>query len=68
MRSLYPIQKDVESKKAVLEAMFVQENAAGLIEIAKAEKDPVLRREAVEKLSVMDTPESQQYMIEILQK
>jgi hypothetical protein len=68
VRSLYALQKDMESKQAVLEAMFVQENAAGLIEIAKAEKDPVLRREAVEKLSVMDTPESQQYMIEILQK
>ncbi len=68
LRSLYPVQRDVASKKAVMEALFVQENARALIEIATAEKDPTLRREAVEKLSVMDSAEAQQYMIEILQK
>lgn len=68
LRSLYPAQKDAESKKAVLEALFVQENAKALIEIAKGEKDPALRRAAVEKLSVMDSREAQEYMLEILQK
>ena len=68
LRSLYPVQRDAASKKAVMEALFVQDNAQALIEIAKSEKDPAMRREAVEKLSVMDSPDAQQYMIEILQK
>lgn len=68
LQSLYGTQKDAESKKAVLEALFVQDNARALIEIARSEKDPALRREAVEKLSLMDSRESQEYMLEILQK
>jgi hypothetical protein len=68
LRSLYPAQKDAESKKAVMQALFVQDNAKALIEIARAEKDPSLRREAVEKLSHMDSREAQEYMLEILQK
>jgi HEAT repeat protein len=68
LRSLYAAQKDAESKKAVMEALFVQDNAKALIEIAKAEKEPALRREAVEKLSLMDSREAQEYMLEILQK
>jgi HEAT repeat protein len=68
LRSVYASEKDLETKKAVLEALFVQDNAAALIAIAKAEKDPALRREAVEKLSVMDSREAQEYMLEILEK
>lgn len=68
LRSLYSTEKDLETRRAVLEALFVQENARALIEIARGEKDPALRREAVEKLSVMDSPEAQEYMLEILQR
>lgn len=68
LRGLYGSEKDLETRKAVLEALFVQDNAHALIEIARAEKDPILRRAAVEKLSVMDSREAQDYMLEILQK
>ncbi|HET7293456.1 MAG TPA: HEAT repeat domain-containing protein [Vicinamibacteria bacterium] len=68
LRGLYAAEKDLETRKAVLEALFIQDDARGLIEIARAEKDPALRRAAVEKLSVMDSREAQDYMLEILQK
>ncbi len=68
LRSLYGSEKDLQTKKAVLEALFVQDNVQALIEIARSERDPALRREAVEKLSVMDSREAQEYMLEILQK
>ena len=37
----------------MLNALFIQGNADALIQIARSEKDPALRREAVQKLSLM---------------
>jgi hypothetical protein len=37
-----------------------------LVEIARAEKDPELKREAVKKLSVMNNREATDYLLELL--
>ena len=39
---------------------------AALVEIAKAEQDPAMKREAVQKLSIMHSKEATDYMLELL--
>ncbi len=65
---LYDAEGDLEAKKAALQGLFVQGNAAALIEIARKEKDPNLKKEAVAQLSHMDSKEATDFMLEILNK
>jgi HEAT repeat protein len=66
LKTIYTTDKDPEVKRAVLNAFFVQGNAKALIEIAKQEQDPRLKKEAIEKLSVMGSKEATEYFMELL--
>jgi HEAT repeat protein len=66
--SIYKGANDKETKDAALEGLFVSDNASALVELARAEKDPAMKRRIVEKLSVMDNKAANDYMIEILDK
>lgn len=66
--SLYATEKEPAIKKQVLQAFFLQGNVAALIEIARNEKDPGLRRDAVGHLSHMGSKEATDFLIEILDK
>ena len=46
-------RQSVDVKKRIIQAMFVGGNADKLIELAKSEKDPTLRRSAVRNLGLM---------------
>jgi hypothetical protein len=46
----------------------LQNNASALVAIARTEKDPELKREAVQKLSLMHSKEGTDYLMELLQK
>ena len=50
----------------MLNAFFVQGNAKALIEVARQEQDPSLKKEAIEKLSVMGSKEATEYFMELL--
>ena len=63
---LYRVEPDQEVKKEVLNAFFLQGNSTRLVEIAKSEKDPMLRKEAVHWLSLMNSKEARAYMLELL--
>lgn len=65
---LYQRETDTAVKKQVLTSLFVQGNVKPLIEIARTEKDPGLRQEAVQKLSLMKSSEATDYMMELLSK
>jgi hypothetical protein len=52
----------------VLNSLFIQGNAPAIIEIAKKETDPTLKREAIQKLSIMHSKEGTDYLLEILNK
>jgi HEAT repeat protein len=64
--SMYRAEQDPEIKEAVIQALFVQNNATALIDIAKTEKDRELRQEAVQKLSVMHNKEARDYLLQLL--
>lgn len=67
LKQLYASESDLGIKKAILNGFFVQGNAEALVEIARAEKDPALKREAVQKLSLMSgSKAATDYMLELL--
>lgn len=66
--SIYSKNSDEESKKAVIDALFVAGDAHDLVALARSEKDPAARRNIVNKLAVMQNKEATDYMLEILNK
>jgi len=68
LASIYSSDKDPEVKRAVIQAYFLQGNTKSLIQIARQEKDMSLKRGAVQKLSLMHSKESTDFMIELLNK
>jgi hypothetical protein len=66
LTELYRAEADYEVKKEILNAFFLQGNSIRLVEIARAEKDPGLKKDAVHWLSLMNSKESRAYMMELL--
>jgi hypothetical protein len=66
LQQIYAAETSVEAKEAVIEAYFLQSNARALIDVARKEKNQSLRKEALQKLSIMNNDEALQYMLEIL--
>jgi len=63
--SLYVKETSVDVKKQIISAMFVGGNATRLIELAKSEKDPELRRAAIRNLGVMGSKRTGDALVEI---
>ncbi len=66
--SIYAKSSDEESKRAVIDALFVADDAHDLVAMARAEKDPAAKRDIVGKLALMQNKEATDYMLEILNK
>jgi hypothetical protein len=65
---IYNADSAIESKEAVIQALFLQNNARALIDLAKKEKNQQLRKAALKKLSIMNDEEALQYMLQILEE
>jgi tetratricopeptide (TPR) repeat protein len=63
---LYMQETDREVKESILSAMFLQHNVDGLIEIARTEKDRELRKDAIQKLSIMGDDRATDFLLELL--
>ena len=68
LQGLYAKETDRSVKEEILNGYFIGGNANGLIAVAKTEKDPELKKKAVEKLALMGSKEAQDYLMELLQK
>lgn len=68
LADIYERETDRGIREEVLNAYFLQGNAGAIVAIAKAEKDPGLKKKAVEKLSLMHSKEGSDYLMELLQK
>lgn len=66
LNSIYATDKDPAVRKAVIEALFIQGNAEALVAMARKESDSDMKRNIVEKLSLMDSKVAQDYMLELL--
>jgi hypothetical protein len=68
LQSMYTKETDRGVKEEILNAYFIGGDAKGLIAVARNEKDPDLKKKAVEKLSLMGSKEANEYLMELLQK
>src|SRR6266571_5944621 len=68
LQAIYSKETDRVLKGEVLNAYFLQGNATALVAIARSEKDPELRKAAVQKLSLMRSKEATDYLMELLNK
>jgi hypothetical protein len=66
--AIYSKSSDEESKKAVIDALFVGGDAHDLVALARSEKDPAARKRIVSQLAVMHNKEATDYMLELLNK
>jgi len=66
LQTIYAKENDREVKEEILNAYFLGGNASALVAIAKAEKDPELKKAAVSKLSLMNSKEGNEYLMELL--
>jgi HEAT repeat protein len=63
---IYGTSKDADVRKAVINALFIQNNAEGLVALARKESDPAMKKEMVQKLGLMHSKVATDYMLEIL--
>jgi HEAT repeat protein len=68
LSSLYESDKDPSIRRQIIQALFVQSNARALVDLAKKETDPALKKEIVSKLSLMRSKDAIEYLMEILNK
>ena len=68
LQGIYAKETDHGVKEEVINAYFLQNNAAAIVAVARSEKDPQLKKEAVSKLSIMHSKEATDYLMELLQK
>ena len=68
LQALYSKETDRTVKEEILNAYFIGGDAKDLVAAARAEKDPELKKKAVEKLSLMGSKEANEYLMELLQK
>lgn len=63
---IYGSDKDANVRSAVITALFLQNNADALVSIARKEPDPEMKKQLVQKLSLMKSKAATDYMLEIL--
>jgi HEAT repeat protein len=68
LAGLYSSETDLDNKKAIVNALFIQGNASALVEIARKESDLNLKKTIINQLSIMHSKEATDYLMEILTK
>ena len=67
IKQIYQGDASVEIKKEAINALFLQNNGRILVELARAEKDPAMKKEMVSKMSIMGkSKEVTDYLLELL--
>ena len=64
--NIYRSDQNRDVRDAVLNALFIQQNARALIDLARAEKDPEMKKQIVSKLALVHSKEATDYMMELL--
>ena len=64
--AIYQSDQNREVRRAVLNALFLEQNGKALVDLARAEKDPMWKEEIVKKMSLVHSKEVTDYMLEVL--
>jgi len=68
LTNIYNSHNDLPTKKRVIHAMFLHGAAKEMVALARKETNPELRKAWLQKLSLMQSPEISEYMMELLNK
>ena len=66
--SMYASETDRSVKQAVIDGLFMQQNAKALVDLARKENDMTLKKDIVQRLAMMRSKEATDYMMEVLNK
>jgi tetratricopeptide (TPR) repeat protein len=66
LTNLYVAGGDQQSKREIIDALFRRGDAKDLVDLARKEKDPAMKKTMVERLSHMSGKEATDYMLELL--
>ncbi len=66
LTGIYNADSSLDVRKAVVNAFFIQNNATALVGLARAEKNPEMKKDIVSKLSNMKSKEATDYLMELL--
>jgi len=67
LSGIYAATTNPEVKRAIVQGFFMSNSAAKLVELARSERDPAIKRFIVQQLSMMTTnKEATDYMLELL--
>ena len=64
--AIYGADQDSDVRRTVIDALYSQRNAKDLVQVARAEKDPKMKQQIVERIANMKSPEATEYLMEIL--
>ena len=65
---IYATDKNPDVRKAIINGLFVSDNADALVSLARKEQDPAMKKDMVSKLSNMHSKVATDYLLEILNK
>lgn len=63
---IYKSDQNHEVREAVLNALFLSADGKSLVELARSEADPQMKRDIVNKMALVHSKETTDYMMEIL--
>jgi HEAT repeat protein len=63
---MYETDPNPEVRRAVIKSLFLQQNAKALIDLARKEKDPELKKDMVKMISLMRSKEATDFLLEFL--
>ena len=66
--ALYRTDTREDVREQIIKAFFIQNNAKALVDLARTEKDPELKKAIVSKLSIMRSKEATDYLMEYLKE
>jgi tetratricopeptide (TPR) repeat protein len=66
--SLYGSESERSVKQAIVDGLFIQQNAKAMVDIARKENDMSMKKEVVQRLALMRSKEASDYMMELLNK
>ena len=64
--AIYKSDENREVREAVLNSLFLQQNGKALVELARTETDPAMKRDIVNRMSLVHSKETTDYMMELL--
>ena len=67
IKAIYQSDSSPEIRKECINALFLQNNGRTMVELARAEKDPQMKKELVSRMSIMGkSKEVADYLMELL--